>query len=42
MISFSSNLKVLKCKCGGLYMLGPGNDTISKCGPVGVDVILFM
>ena len=28
-------------KCDGLYMLGPGSDTIRKYGLVGVDVALL-
>jgi hypothetical protein len=29
------------CECDGLYMLGPGSDTIRRCGPVGVVVALL-
>ena len=27
--------------CDGLYMLGLGNGTIRRCGPVGVGVVLL-
>jgi hypothetical protein len=27
--------------CDGLYMVGPGSGTISRCGPVGVGVALL-
>jgi hypothetical protein len=27
--------------CGGLFMLGPGSDTIRRCGPVGVGISLW-
>ena len=28
-------------QCDGLYMLGPGNGTISRCGLVGIGVSLW-
>ena len=28
-------------QCGGLNMLGPGNDTIRRCGPLGMGVVLL-
>jgi hypothetical protein len=28
--------------CDGLYMLGPGNGTIKRCGSVGVGVSLWV
>jgi hypothetical protein len=33
-LSFSS--------CDGLYMLGPGNGTVGRCGLVGVGVALWV
>jgi hypothetical protein len=31
----------LMCHCGSLNMLGPGSDTIRRCGLVGVGVALL-
>jgi hypothetical protein len=31
-----NNLKVAKCVCDGLYILGPGSGTIWRCGLVGI------
>jgi hypothetical protein len=30
-----------EARCDGLYMLGPGSDTVGRCGLVGVGVSLW-
>jgi hypothetical protein len=35
-----SGVYVCECLCDGLYILGPGNGIIRRCGPVGVGVSL--
>jgi hypothetical protein len=37
-VSVSSSVYDVHRGCDSLYMLGPGSDTIRRCGPVGVGV----
>jgi hypothetical protein len=39
-VSIKNILKSVHIYCYGLYMLGPGNGTIGRCGPVEVGVAL--
>jgi hypothetical protein len=41
-VNVKRSLRGTQTFCDGSYMLGPGSGTIRKCGPIGVDVPLWV